>query len=122
MQGTRWPLIAIGLGLLLIALALAWPSLLGTTAWNQEHARERSQASAHYHQLVHEQHDAHGPQAGAKDDEFRAAKERYARADAQLHHARFLSGGLAAMLRWTGVLLLAVGTAAYWVARRGSAN
>ncbi len=123
---SRLPLIAIGLGLSLLVGSLLWPGLVGSTVWDEKQALERSQAAAEFHQLVHQQ--AHAGAHGAKEDkdhaheqssgDLSAAKARYQQADAQLQHARFLRGGAAAILKWAGVLLLAIGAGAYVIQKR----
>ena len=118
------PPIAIGTGLLLVGLWLLWPSLLGKSVWSDQQAHERSRASADLHRLVHEHHDAeaHGGTSDSTAAELREAEARYERSDAQLQRARSLRDRTAAVLKWAGILLLAVGAGGYWILQRAAAG
>jgi len=128
------PLIALGVGLLLIVLSWVWPRTIGSGVWSDQQAREWSEASAEMHSLVHDHGHGGGDdhrRAGAGTEastheqdspKLKAARERFSRADAGLQQARSLRSGVAGALKWTGILFLAVGTVGYWIIQRSRAD
>lgn len=126
MKMIHLPLIPLAIGLVLIVLSLAWPSAVGSSGWSEEEAREWSAASAEMHSLLHNHGHAPGEaEATSRDHEspaLKAARERYAKADAGLQKARSFRFGVAAVLKWSGIVLLVAGTICWWVIQRTGAG
>lgn len=120
---TDLPLIAVGVGILLVALSFAWPSVIGNAGWSQEQASEHAAAAAELHRLVHAQahaqeaeHEGHAEEehAGGSLEE---ARGRYERSSAMLEQARSYRRWTATILRLTGVFCTLSGAAGYFVLR-----
>ena len=116
------PLLAMTLGVCLVAFSFLWPRIVGTgMVWSEEEAHELSEAAAEMHRLVHE-HGHAAPEAGANHEEdepevLRAARQRYQRSEAGLRRARSLRQGPAAVFKWTGIVLALLGAGGYFVVR-----
>lgn len=123
-----------GLGVLLIVLSFAWPSIIGThRVWSDQQAREHAQAAADLHQLQHERiHDpgdepghahpqANPHEAGSDGQQnpgtFEAAKDRYERSQAELDAARSYRLTIAMYLKCIGVVCALFGVVGYLVLR-----
>ena len=117
------PLIAVGVGIVLIALSVAWPSIIGNSGWSEQQASEHAKASAELHQLAHAKarshpadHEAEGEEeheAGSLDE----ARGRYERSSAMLEQARSYRRWTGTFLWLTGVFCTLSGAAGYFILR-----
>ena len=116
-------------GTFLVCASFAWPRMVGgRRAYTEEDAQEYQQASMNLHAQQHtnsttDDHEMLGPHgdleshAQPKEADLQAAKERFAgvqeKRDAALTHGR----GMAAVLKWFGILFAAGGGIAFFVNR-----
>ncbi|MHC4179663.1 MAG: hypothetical protein ACYSWU_19295, partial [Planctomycetota bacterium] len=119
-------LVSLGVGILLIALSFFWTGMIGSVVWNEQQAREHSQASAELHRLSHR----HGPDAdhgsGAEGEHearsLEEARERYENSNAKLQQARAYRSGTARLLKWLGAFLAFLGGVGYLLLARPAAG
>ena len=128
------PLIALGIGILLVSLSFLWPRMTRKAVWSEEQAMERAQLGSELHALAHSrghaqpqgnsheedhghQHSAAEPAAG----EFEAVKQRFEGSTAALEKARARMDWTARLLKWAGGICALLGAAGYFILVR-SAN
>jgi hypothetical protein len=115
------PLIALSIGILLVALSFAWPRIIGGVVWNEQQASEHAEAAAELHRLSHAQSHAEGHGAGAKEEHqagsLAEARQRYELSQAALQQAQAYRWGSTQLLRWAGGFCSILGAAAYLLLR-----
>ena len=119
MKTANLPLLAIGIGVLLILLAWIWPRMVATIVWSDRQAREYAEASFEMHELAHDHAHAaagHGDQR-RHDAEALKAAQRCKRLKAELQRAQSRRRGPAVFFGWVGVFCLTAGVVGYYVRR-----
>jgi hypothetical protein len=116
-----WAMLLVLTGLVLIALSVVWPSVsTSRSGWSDDKALAYQSASAEMHRLSMQAAGGEPEQqTRAFRDELAEAEARYAELRAELDAARGRPGRIAAVLRYTGILLLIGGVAG--LAWRGEA-
>jgi hypothetical protein len=95
------PPVASGLGLLLLILSFVWPSITDPTAgWTAEQAQERGDAVAELHKQTY---------APASDQALKNAKDRMRQSDVAFQDALNQRSRFVAILKWSGIALVAIG-------------
>jgi hypothetical protein len=112
------------IGLVLIALSVAWPKLSnGSPSWSDEKAESYQAASAELHQLSMQMAGTPAEdQTRARQDALAAAHTKYAALRAELDEARSRPARIATILRYSGILLAMVGTLLLWTAREKTSS
>lgn len=116
---TSWAL-AAGLLLLLISFVAKWGAD-AMPGWTEEQGRQLEAATSHLHALSHRRVTAasfrnHAEDHGDADEaEFHAAQQKYTQLRSKLDRARARGPGLARLVRWSGIVLIAVGVAGFVV-------
>jgi hypothetical protein len=111
---------AIAVGVLLVLVSFAWPSLVPReSVWSDEQAEQWRQEGGEVHRLAHERAhaDAHPGEAEAMSADLEAAKSRYQRWDVELKEAQAVRQRHAAILKWIGVGCMVAGVGVLLVAR-----
>jgi len=115
------PLIAMGMGILLVALSLVWPRVIGGAVWNEQQASEHAEASAELHRLSHAGSHAADHGTGGKEEHkagsLAEARQRYERSQAALQQAQAYRRGSTWLLRWMGGICALLGAAGYFLLR-----
>jgi hypothetical protein len=100
--------LATALGVLLIILSFAWPSLIDQdSVWSDEQEQERGDAIGELHRA------SHGASHGASSSEaLELAQARIKRSNTALKQARDGHQWTIYLLKWSGIFLVAVGAIA----------
>lgn len=106
------------LGVVLIVVALMWPSLpTGNSAWSVDQAREYQSASVSLHELSHKYEGELSKTRSALPPEFRQAKEKFDRLREELDTAQQRQMRIAHLMFFCGVLLAVAGGAIHFLGR-----
>jgi len=101
--------VATVIGVLLLALSFAWPSLIDENKiWSTEQELERGDAIAELHRQSNH---------SSSERALQQAKERVARSNAALSQARNRHDRTILILKWSGIFLVGVGAIALLVTR-----
>ena len=104
---------AAGLGLLLLILSFVWPSISDPNAgWTADQAQERGDAVAELHRQSY---------APASDQALANARDRMRQSDVAFQNALDQRSRFVAILKWSGIALVAIGAIAL-VASKNSAG
>lgn len=115
------PLIAMGVGILLMAFSFVWPRMIGGVVWSEQQASEHAEAAAELHRLAHARaHSADhgdGSEGEHKARSLEEAKQRYEQSNAMLERARAYRRRTARLLKWAGAACALLGGAGYILLR-----
>ncbi len=111
------PLIALGLGILLMAFSFLWPRMIGGVVWSEQQASKHAETAAELHRLSHaHSHSADHGEGSEREHKARSleeAKQRYEQSKAMLERARAYRRRTARLLKWAGAACSLLGGAGY---------